>query len=253
MISRRKAEDGEWLLIHNRSLDADAVGDLIIRGLLGETAHTTSENIVPAGADKIKRLDANKVLRFDVEQDKYFSVPFTVNPQGLEVTLNMPPGALWVLRLGTHVPDALPLPNIKNRFDINTEWDVVELDDSGKETGKTIRVTKLEDWRRWKDWSQFAGTLRYRASIDLRPTSGPIALDAGRVGEIAELRINGRPAGVCLAPPYLWDITTLIHPGKNIIELDITNTAQARWPDPFSRGTPPSGLLGPICLIRATR
>jgi hypothetical protein len=248
MISRRKAKDGEWLLIHNRSLDADAVGNLIVREALGETAHRTAETIVPLGAVKSERLDANKVVHFDAEQGKYFNIPFIAGPRGLEVALNMPPGALWVLRLGTNVPDAAALPDFKNRIDVNTEWDVIELDDSGKETGKTIHVTKLEDWRRWKDWSQFAGTLRYRATIDLASVGGPIFLDAGRVGEIVELRINGRPAGVRLSPPYVWDITALVHPGKNTIELDITNTAQSRWSDPFSRGNAVNGLLGPVII-----
>jgi hypothetical protein len=87
----------------------------------------------------------------------------------------------------------------------------------------------------------------------LNPANAPVILDAGRVGEVAEFRINGRPAGVRLAPPYLWDITTLVRPGKNTIELDVTNTAQSRWSDAFSRGNSPSGLLGPICFILATR
>lgn len=248
VISCRKAQDGEWLLIHNRSLDAEAVGTLSIRGAVDETAGAAG-NVSLAVDDKGSRFEAGKAVRFDAEQVRYYRIPYKANLRDLEMTLNMPAGALWILRLGTHIPGAVSAPDMKGRIDVAPEWDVVELDDSGQETGKSLRVAKLEDWRAWKDRSHFAGTLRYRAMIDLAKSNSPVAFDAGRVGEIAELRINGRPAGVRLAPPYLWDIAALVHPGRNAIELDVTNTAQSRWPDPFSRGDPPSGLLGPVSIV----
>jgi len=168
MVSRRKAKDGEWIIIHNRSLDAAAVA-------------------------------------------------------------------------------------FQYREDFKTEWDVTELDDRGLKAGPAVHVKKLEDWKRWKNRSDFSGTLRYRASVDLAGSNGALALDAGRVGEIAELFVDGRSAGVRLAPPYVWDITTLIRPGRATIEIDVTNTARSRWSDPFSHGETESGLLGPVSLRKATR
>jgi hypothetical protein len=111
----------------------------------------------------------------------------------------------------------------------------------------------LEDWRRWPGLETFAGTLRYRCALRL-PGLQPgeaLGLDAGAVDEIAELWLNGRSAGVRIAPPYVWEITALARPGENTIELDVTNTAQARWSDDFSRGDAVSGLLGPVKLLRA--
>ena len=130
---------------------------------------------------------------------------------------------------------------------------MTELDDRGLKAGPAVHVKKLEDWKRWKNRSDFSGTLRYRASVDLAGSNGALALDAGRVGEIAELFVDGRSAGVRLALPYVWDITTLIRPGRATIEIDVTNTARSRWSDPFSHGETESGLLGPVSLRKATR
>jgi hypothetical protein len=157
---------------------------------------------------------------------------------------------LWCLWIGKERMKAEPAPDFRVREEVRTEWEVSQLDDQGKEVGPAVRVDKLQDWRTWKGWAGFAGTLRYRAILDLSQKAGTLGLDVGRVGEVAEFRVNGRSAGVRLAPPYVWDITTLVKPEKSAIEIDVTNTAQARWKDAFSRGDAVSGLLGPVYLLR---
>jgi len=92
--------------------------------------------------------------------------------------------------------------------------------------------------------------VRYSRTISLKHPRG-LALDLGEVAEIAELLVNGTPAGVRIAPPYRWDLSGLARGGDNLIEIDVTNTAQARWKDPFSHGDAVSGLLGPVWLLRA--
>ncbi len=77
-----------------------------------------------------------------------------------------------------------------------------------------------------------------------------MALDLGEVAEIAELRVNGKPAGVRIAPPYRFDLSDVAQRGENLIEIDVTNTAQARWSDDFSHGDASSGLLGPVWLLK---
>jgi len=62
--------------------------------------------------------------------------------------------------------------------------------------------------------------------------------------------VNGRLAGVRLAPPYVFEITRLVRPGNNMIQVEVTNTAQARWADAFSRGDAVSGLVGPVRVLR---
>jgi len=226
VVSRRRSNDGEWILVHNRSLDDPAAGRLIVQGAHGEIA------------------------RFDVEGGRYFTVPYAAGKDGLDIALDMPREALWCFRIREGIPKAERAPDFRTREEVRVEWDVSQLDDQGKEIGPAVHVTKLEDWRKWKGWSGFAGTLRYRATLDLAKKAGALALDAGRVGEVVELRVDGRSAGVRIAPPYIWDITPLVRPEKTTVEIDVTNTAHARWTDPFSRGDAVSGLLGPVYLLR---
>jgi len=98
MVSRRKAKDGEWIIIHNRSLDAAAVGRWTVHGRRGEIA------------------------RFDAEQGRYFTVPFAADQDGLEATLDIPPGALWCLRLGARVPETAAAVAFQYRKDFKTDF-----------------------------------------------------------------------------------------------------------------------------------
>jgi hypothetical protein len=83
---------------------------------------------------------------------------------------------------------------------------------------------------------------------------------------IAEVYINGQPAGVWWQPPFTHDITNLLKDGENRIELKIVNL----WPNcligdaslpedqrlthtnigKFTEDHPlrPSGLVGPVNL-----
>ncbi len=233
-VARRRTADGDWILIHNRSLDATAAGTLAVKDDRPGTA-------------------GNRAVRYDAESDRYVEVPSLLQRRGLDVTLSMPPGAFWARRFGKSLPAAEPVPETDTVTELRPQWEVAELDDAGKETARRVRVSALEDWRRWKDWSAFAGTLRYRATIDLSALKGVILLDAGRVGELAELRVNGKPAGPRLSAPYVWDITGLVGTDPCAIEIDVTNTAQARWRDAFSRGDAVSGLLGPVRILSGSR
>jgi hypothetical protein len=234
VLSRRRAAEGDWIFLHNRSLDAAATGVLAV----------TSDR--PGAA-------MDRLVRYDAERDGYLAVPTVLQRHGFEATLSLPPGALWTLRIGPPLPAVETPAETEAATEIRPPWEIVEIDDAGPETGRALRASKLGDWRRWPNWSRFAGTLRYRASLEWDATAGPVELDAGDVRELAELRVNGRTAGVRLAPPYVWDVTSLVRPGRNTIELDVTNTAQARWSDPFSRGDAVSGLLGPVRILTGSR
>ncbi|MDR3228312.1 MAG: hypothetical protein LBT53_02705, partial [Puniceicoccales bacterium] len=50
-----------------------------------------------------------------------------------------------------------------------------------------------------------------------------IVLDLGELHDIAELEINGVPAGVLWNPPYKSDITAHLHSGANELVVRVTN------------------------------
>jgi hypothetical protein len=172
-----------------------------------------------------------RVTRFDAETNRWFAVP----------EIEMPPYSLWVLWTGKAPADVETARRYGAGQEIAGTW----------ETKDGLRNT-LEDWRRWPGFSDFAGTVRYTKTITLKDPAS-VALDLGEVGEIAELFINGKPAGVRIAPPYRWDLGELARRGENRIEIDVTNAAQARWDDVFSHGDAASGLFGPVRLLQRIR
>ena len=91
-------------------------------------------------------------------------------------------------------------------------------------------------------------------------------LNLGEVHEVASLRVNGKPAEILWQQPYAANISASLHPGENILEIDVTNL----WPnrligdaqDPAAKhftwtnityykkdsALLPSGMLGPVTL-----
>ncbi len=103
----------------------------------------------------------------------------------------------------------------------------------------------------WEEqgFPNFSGTAAYAADVTI---PGDIAgkrvfLDAGRVGEVLEVEINGRAAGVRAWPPYRVEITGLLWPdASNLIVLKVTNTLQNLFEGPSKEH--PSGLLEPVWI-----
>ena len=77
-------------------------------------------------------------------------------------------------------------------------------------------------------------------------------LDLGQVAVTAALRVNGTEAGVRMALPFRFDITDLVQPGENEIEVTVVNTLanhMSSYPTNFIYdGQLSSGLLGPARL-----
>jgi len=117
----------------------------------------------------------------------------------------------------------------------------------------------------------FSGTATYRCEF-----TGPknaegqrLFLNFGRVANLAEVTINGKPAGIIWKPPYRVEVTGLLA-GKNTLEVAVSNTwrnrmladsllpenqriAQAplyKWDILKDKPLVESGLLGPVTLER---
>ncbi len=110
------------------------------------------------------------------------------------------------------------------------------------------------DWSRLGSLVSYSGGLWYRKtfSIDPQPKKGRAWLDLGDVVSSAEVHVNGRLAGVRVAPPWRWDITDLLKPGANRLEVLVYNTLANHYttiPTRY-RGKTVSGLLGPAKILR---
>ncbi|HKT76468.1 MAG TPA: glycosyl hydrolase [Sphingobium sp.] len=115
----------------------------------------------------------------------------------------------------------------------------------------------------------FSGIATYRSRF-MRPKGAakgaPLWIDLGRIGDVAEVRVNGQLAGTSWFAPYRLDIGRYTRPGSNAIEVKVANlwvnrligdkqpgahpisfTASPTYrPDAPLR---PSGLIGPVTLL----
>jgi hypothetical protein len=110
----------------------------------------------------------------------------------------------------------------------------------------------LGDWSKLDGLASYSGGVWYRKTVSLarKPGAGRVLLDLGSVAASAEVRVNGKPAGVKVAPPWTFDISKLVRSGDNRVEVLVYNTLANHYlnvPTNY-RGAPTSGLMGPVTL-----
>ncbi|MFD4857368.1 hypothetical protein [Streptomyces atratus] len=110
------------------------------------------------------------------------------------------------------------------------------------------------------DWethglAEYSGGVRYRrvVTVPAEVAAGHVSLDLGRVRGTAEVRIGGVAAGVRVCSPYVFDLTGLVGPGANTLDITVFGTLaphlDATSPTHFVfPGQRVSGLLGPVRL-----
>jgi len=147
----------------------------------------------------------------------------------------------------------------------------------------SVPMEKLTSWTENSDAGvkYFSGTATYMKTVTvpaalLKPGQR-IWIDLGKVRDIAEVKVNGKSAGLTWAPPYRVDVTSALKPGANKLEIEVTNewtnrqigdrllpAEQRILAQPgvapggggFAPGpqTPPeSGLLGEVSLVGVSR
>ncbi|MFC1766048.1 glycosyl hydrolase [Planctomycetota bacterium] len=157
----------------------------------------------------------------------------------------------------------------------------------------------FEELSDWKDHEcpgvqYYSGTALYRKTLDIPQPwlagSKRFYLDLGQVEIAAEVTINGKAVGALWKPPFVIDVTDAIKPGKNALEIKVTNLwtnrligdqslektdgyrLRAKMPDWYVNNEPmpegprstfctynfydkdrtllPSGLLGPVRFVQ---
>ncbi len=126
----------------------------------------------------------------------------------------------------------------------------------------------------WKDLPvsaegrAFSGTATYETTVEVPEDriGKPVFLDLGEVDMIADVTVNGKPAGVRWAHPYRVPVGALLQAGTNTIRIDVTGTwfnrlvYDASLPEAQRKtwtingpapGSPlrDSGLLGPVQFV----
>jgi hypothetical protein len=92
---------------------------------------------------------------------------------------------------------------------------------------ESVQFGSLQDWTAHADPGirYYSGTATYRREFDLPSRTGRqrTYLDLGTVHHIAEVTLNGAPVGVVWTAPWRIEITEAMQPGKNRLEIAVTN------------------------------
>jgi hypothetical protein len=129
-------------------------------------------------------------------------------------------------------------------------------------SGKTAEIHRelpvLIDWSLDSELRGFSGRGVYTTTFTVAANAGSrLILDLGNVKEVAEVTVNGKHAGSLLMRPYQVDITGLVQPGENALEIAVTNSlynamtlreVRAFHPGPVENpsGLMSGGLMGPV-------
>lgn len=107
----------------------------------------------------------------------------------------------------------------------------------------------LGDWSKVDGLLSYSGGAWYRKMVTI-PAAKQVILNLGQVVASAEVRVNGKLAGIKVAPPWTVDISDFVKAGANRIEVLVYNTLANHYttiPTRY-RGDTTSGLLGPVQL-----
>ena len=121
--------------------------------------------------------------------------------------------------------------NVPSPQEISGAWDLSFPPNWG--APDKVTLDKLMSWADSTDSGvkYFSGTATYAKEIEIPAADfgagKSLALDLGRVKNLAEVWLNGKPLGILWKPPFRADITGAAQPGKNKLEIKVTNL----WPN----------------------
>src|SRR5690606_1462724 len=105
---------------------------------------------------------------------------------------------------------------------LDKQWEVI-LQHRQELTERTITLTELVDFKDRDDLVHFSGTAVYRKRIQLADAAS-YALNLGRVEGIADLWVNGKQVGVKWFGRRLFDLSGVLKPGENLLEIRVVTT-----------------------------
>ena len=94
----------------------------------------------------------------------------------------------------------------------------------------TREFARLQAWTEGDDELRFfSGSAVYRTTFDWQAEPRRVGeralLDLGAVHDLATVTLNGQPLGTWWTPPFRGDVTALLRPGRNTLEVEVRN----RW------------------------
>lgn len=131
-------------------------------------------------------------------------------------------------------------------------------------TVKNAELAQLKDLKDIPAYTHFAGTVSYKANLELSNPAKVQYLDLGKVFGIAELLVNGQKIGTTWYGRNAFVLNNILKKGSNIIEIKVTtvmlnymkslteNATAQYWANNSKRKEQPlqsMGMVGPVNLF----
>lgn len=170
---------------------------------------------------------------------------FAVDQQRMELELDLPVRGNLIIMVDPNQPYQL----FKQNQQVQLIQKVIDLSSNWRSTNPLLdsQLHKgLICWTTIPELADFSGKIIYENNFVINDFAEivKVEIDFGEVHEIAELTVNQQAAGVRLFAPYSFEITNLVKPGINQIQLQVTNTLANR----LVQAKIKSGLLGKVQL-----
>jgi hypothetical protein len=253
LFVHRHLPDADLYFVDNRQDRAETLDATFrVQGKQAEIWHPDTGTVEPAS--------------FQISNDNT-TVPLSLEPWGtVFVVFRKPAGT-----------PARTLPAAKETSLVTLEgpWNIQF--QSGRGAPEKLTLNTLASWSDNSDpgVKYFSGAGTYSKTIqapaDWFKSGAHIWIDLGSVKNLAEVTLNGKPLGLAWKTPFRLDATTALTPGSNHLEIKVISLwanriigdRQPNAPKQYTFTSPkfykadvkliPSGLLGPVQLIRSAK
>ncbi len=183
--------------------------------------------------------------------DAFDNVLKPVEQMGNRVHLTLAPYQALVLCAGQEGAYQESVSEKARTISVEQPWRLCLVRAGEEDTYKEM-TTGLVNLAAADQYPDFSGTMTYETEIKIWGDVSKVEIDLGEVYETAEVLVNGKSAGVRIAPPYVLFTKDLFKPGANRLTVRVVNTLghQESQRDRFGMTLPqePVGLLGPVVL-----
>lgn len=174
------------------------------------------------------RVTGKRPEMWRADTGRYEPMSYRIEGNEVVVPLDMAPNdAFFVMfREAAAVPNlTLKAPSIRRIEELKGPWTVSF--EAGRGAPAELKLTKLASLADNEDPAvrYFSGTASYRKQLDVpaRNAAERLYLDLGEIGDVAEIFVGGRSAGIAWKAPFRIDITDFVKPGRNDLEIRVAN------------------------------
>lgn len=148
-----------------------------------------------------------------------------------KVRLQTTRNGVWDLKWASGRESRVEVRGVPESVDVSGPWQIEF--PPGRGAPENIKLDALASWTDNADpcVRYFSGTATYKKELEIPEVlfgeGRELLLDLGEVKNIAQVRLNGKDLGILWKPPFALPLTGVGKPGRNQLEIEITNL----WPN----------------------